>query len=149
LPQIDRPRGRFAQKLGEKLLLVKKLTAIPDFPDTPNRQEGKLQDEEMATGTVKWFNDAKGFGFIEPDGGGADVFAHFSAIAMEGFKTLKQGSRVTFEVTEGPKGQLAQNIQAEPGLGTPQPIQTQERQRHSKVRAPQFHASGHGDLMTK
>ena len=64
----------------------------------------------MATGTVKWFNDAKGFGFIEPDGGGADVFAHFSAIAMEGFKTLKQGSRVTFEVTEGPKGQLAQNI---------------------------------------
>jgi len=67
----------------------------------------------MATGTVKWFNDAKGFGFIEPDGGGADVFAHFSAIAMEGFKTLKQGSRVTFEVTEGPKGQLAQNIQAE------------------------------------
>ena len=68
----------------------------------------------MATGTVKWFNDAKGFGFIEPDGGGADVFAHFSAIAMEGFKTLKQGSRVTFEVTEGPKGQLAQNIQAEP-----------------------------------
>ena len=67
----------------------------------------------MATGTVKWFNDAKGFGFIEPDGGGADVFAHFSAIAMEGFKTLKQGSRVSYEVTAGPKGQLAQNIQAE------------------------------------
>ena len=78
----------------------------------------------MATGTVKWFNDAKGFGFIEPDGGGSDVFAHFSAIAMEGFKTLKQGSRVTFEVTEGPKGQLAQNIQAEPSAGgAPQPIQ--------------------------
>jgi CspA family cold shock protein len=102
----------------------------------------------MATGTVKWFNDAKGFGFIEPDGGGADVFAHFSAIAMEGFKTLKQGSRVSFEVTEGPKGQLAQNIQAEIG-----PIQTQpagqgpgERQpRQSKVRAPQFHAPGHPD----
>jgi CspA family cold shock protein len=106
----------------------------------------------MATGTVKWFNDAKGFGFIEPDGGGADVFAHFSAIAMEGFKTLKQGSRVTYEVTEGPKGQLAQNIQSEPSLGRPEPIQTQpgERQaRHSKVRAPQFHASGHGDSMTK
>jgi cold shock protein len=108
----------------------------------------------MATGTVKWFNDAKGFGFIEPDGGGADVFAHFSAIAMDGFKTLKQGSRVSFEVTQGPKGQLAQNIQAEPGTGVDiQPIATQpagDRQpRHSKVRAPQFHASGHGDLMQK
>ena len=65
----------------------------------------------MATGTVKWFNDAKGFGFIEPEGGGGDVFAHFSAIAMEGFKTLKQGARVTFELTEGPKGMHAQNIQ--------------------------------------
>ncbi len=65
----------------------------------------------MATGTVKWFSDAKGFGFIEPDEGGADVFAHFSAIAMEGFRTLKQGSRVSFQVTEGPKGALAQNIQ--------------------------------------
>jgi CspA family cold shock protein len=64
----------------------------------------------MATGTVKWFNDAKGFGFIEPDGGGDDVFAHFSAIQMEGFRTLKQGSRVSFELVQGPKGQLAQNI---------------------------------------
>ncbi|MEY4711960.1 MAG: putative cold shock-like protein [Pseudomonadota bacterium] len=68
----------------------------------------------MATGTVKWFNDAKGFGFIEPDGGGADVFAHFSAISMAGFKTLKQGARVTFDLTAGPKGQLAQNIQTAP-----------------------------------
>lgn len=64
----------------------------------------------MATGIVKWFNDAKGFGFIEPEGGGEDVFAHFSAIQMEGFRTLRQGSRVSFDLTQGPKGQLAQNI---------------------------------------
>lgn len=66
----------------------------------------------MPIGTVKWFNDAKGFGFIEPEGGGDDVFAHFSAIQMEGFRTLKQGSKVRFEVVQGPKGQLAQNIAA-------------------------------------
>ncbi|WP_298829505.1 cold shock domain-containing protein [uncultured Piscinibacter sp.] len=64
----------------------------------------------MLIGTVKWFNDAKGFGFIEPEGGGEDVFAHFSAIQMEGFRTLKQGSKVRFELVQGPKGQLAQNI---------------------------------------
>ncbi|MBS0436674.1 MAG: cold-shock protein [Proteobacteria bacterium] len=65
----------------------------------------------MPIGTVKWFNDAKGFGFIEPEGGGEDVFAHFSAIQMEGFRTLKQGSKVSYELVQGPKGQLAQNIQ--------------------------------------
>lgn len=65
----------------------------------------------MATGTVKWFNDAKGFGFIEPDVGGGDVFAHFSAIQMDGFRTLKQGAKVRYDLTIGPKGSLAQNIQ--------------------------------------
>ena len=64
----------------------------------------------MALGKVKWFNDAKGFGFIEPEAGGDDVFAHFSAIQMEGFRTLKQGSQVKFDLVQGPKGQLAQNI---------------------------------------
>ena len=69
----------------------------------------------MPNGTVKWFNDAKGFGFIQPDGGGADAFAHFSSITMEGFKSLKEGSRVSFELAEGPKGPMAVNIRdAEP-----------------------------------
>lgn len=64
----------------------------------------------MATGTVKWFNDAKGYGFITPDDGGEDLFAHFSAIKMDGFKTLKQGRRVTFDLKEGEKGKQADNI---------------------------------------
>lgn len=64
----------------------------------------------MALGTVKWFNDAKGFGFIQPADGGEDVFAHFSAIRMDGFRTLKQGGQVSFDLVQGPKGQLAQNI---------------------------------------
>jgi len=66
----------------------------------------------MTTGTVKWFNDAKGFGFITPDGGGEDLFAHFSAIDMPGFKTLKEGQAVSFDVTTGPKGKQASNIRA-------------------------------------
>ena len=64
----------------------------------------------MATGTVKWFNDAKGYGFITPDDGGEDLFAHFSAIKMDGFKTLKQGQRATFDLKEGEKGKQADNI---------------------------------------
>lgn len=64
----------------------------------------------MTTGIVKWFNNAKGFGFVSPDEGGEDVFAHFSAIDMEGYKSLKQGQKVVFEVTQGPKGLYAQNI---------------------------------------
>lgn len=65
----------------------------------------------MATGIVKWFNDAKGFGFITPDGGGEDLFAHFSAIQSQGFKTLAEGQRVSFDITDGPKGKQAGNIQ--------------------------------------
>jgi CspA family cold shock protein len=64
----------------------------------------------MATGTVKWFNDAKGFGFITPDEGGEDLFAHFSAIKSNGFKSLKEKQLVSFEVTTGPKGKQASNI---------------------------------------
>ncbi|GAA5085297.1 MAG: cold-shock protein [Alcaligenaceae bacterium] len=65
---------------------------------------------EKISGTVKWFNDAKGFGFITPDNGGEDLFAHFSSIQMNGFKTLKEGQKVTFEIAQGPKGQQALNI---------------------------------------
>src|SRR5258708_11604713 len=64
----------------------------------------------MSTGTVKWFNDSKGFGFITPDGGGKDLFAHFSAIQGSGFKTLKENQKVSFDVTAGPKGDQAVNI---------------------------------------
>jgi len=64
----------------------------------------------MALGKVKWFNDAKGFGFITPENGGEDVFAHFSAININGFKTLKENQAVTFDLIEGPKGKQASNI---------------------------------------
>ena len=67
----------------------------------------------MTSGTVKWFNDAKGFGFITPDGGGEDLFAHFSAISSTGFKSLTEGQRVSFDITTGPKGKQAANIKPE------------------------------------
>ena len=65
----------------------------------------------MATGTVKWFNNAKGYGFVTPDQGEQDVFIHFSAIVMDGYKTLKEGQKVQFELEEGPKGLHAANLE--------------------------------------
>ena len=64
----------------------------------------------MATGTVKWFNDAKGYGFIAPSDGGKDVFVHYTAVSGEGFKTLTEGAQVEFEVEQGDKGPQAQNV---------------------------------------
>jgi len=64
----------------------------------------------MATGTVKWFNESKGFGFISPEDGGKDVFVHFSAIQADGFRTLAEGQAVTFDVEDGPKGPQATNV---------------------------------------
>jgi CspA family cold shock protein len=67
----------------------------------------------VSSGTVKWFNESKGFGFITPDGGGKDLFAHFSEIQGSGFKSLKENQRVTFDVAMGPKGEQAKNIRPE------------------------------------
>lgn len=64
----------------------------------------------MATGTVKWFDDSKGFGFIAPDGGGEDLFAHYSAIKADGFRSLNENQHVTFDVVPGPRGKQAANI---------------------------------------
>ena len=77
----------------------------------------------MSTGQVKWFNNAKGFGFILPDDGGDDLFAHYSSITMEGYKTLKAGQTVSFDVIEGPKGLHAANIVAT-GEGSSEPAAT-------------------------
>jgi cold shock protein len=84
----------------------------------------------MPTGTVKWFNNAKGYGFILADEGGEDLFAHYSVIAMEGYKTLKAGQQVTFEVIKGDKGLHAIDIQA-----PPDEVQAQQLNRTSAIPA--------------
>jgi CspA family cold shock protein len=76
----------------------------------------------MAVGTVKWFNDAKGFGFITPDGEGTDVFVHFSAIRAQGFRSLKEGQRVRFEIVQGPKGMQAAEVMPEEAQASAAPV---------------------------
>jgi CspA family cold shock protein len=74
------------------------------------RSKQQQKESEMAEGSVKWFNDSKGFGFIQQENG-PDVFVHFSAITMDGFKTLQEGDRVTFDIVDGQKGPQAANVQ--------------------------------------
>jgi CspA family cold shock protein len=104
---VSGPTQRVFDSTGEAGETTTPACAMPHF--APPIQ-GK---ESMATGTVKWFNDSKGYGFITPDDGGEDLFAHFSAINMPGFKTLKEGQKVSFEITQGQKGKQAANIQAQ------------------------------------
>ncbi|MCK9515978.1 MAG: cold shock domain-containing protein [Ottowia sp.] len=81
----------------------------------------------MPSGRVKWFSNQRGFGFIEPEGGGPDVFAHFSAIEMDGFKTLKEGAQVDYDVSEGPKGLMATRIRnAAPIAAPPEVLDTDD-----------------------
>jgi len=82
-------------------------TASDRTPITPNIQE---QDSMRTTGTVKWFNDAKGFGFITPENGEKDCFVHHSAIQAQGFKSLSEGERVEFDIVQGAKGPAAENV---------------------------------------
>ena len=74
------------------------------------QKDSNSKGKHMATGIVKWFNGDKGYGFITPDDGGADVFAHFSAIQTSGYRTLEENQKVEFDVTEGQKGPQAENI---------------------------------------
>ena len=84
-------------------------------PGCPTRQRTHTNQDEVSNamqyGTVKWFNDAKGFGFIAPEDGSADVFVHYSAISSKGFRSLQEGQRVSYEVQQGPKGAQAAGVQ--------------------------------------
>ena len=90
--------------------LASDLNASTAAPLDVDRQR---RGRKMATGTVKWFNEAKGFGFLTQDGGGEDVFVHFSAITGEGFKTLTEGQKVSFDVEDGAKGPQATRVKSD------------------------------------
>jgi len=82
------------------------------FPESGLLRSNRLKEVKMSKGTVKWFNDQKGFGFITPEDGGKDLFAHHTEIQMDGFKSLKEGQAVEFETTQGQKGPAAAKIRA-------------------------------------
>src|SRR4026207_1354998 len=96
----------------------------------------------MPTGTVKWFNDAKGFGFITPDDGGKDLFAHHSSIQGSGFKSLKEGQKVSFDVTQGQKGPAGANNEAELRRGRAGRLQCSLAARPQKPASAGFSISG-------
>ncbi len=77
---------------------------------TPSGNSAQMEDRQLPTGAVKWFNEEKGYGFIIPDDGGNDIFVHHSNITMEGFRTLAEGQRVQFETGQGRKGPEAINV---------------------------------------
>ena len=104
---MKQPRGYgFSVATGVSLLCRITQAEPPEI-----LKAGNSRKQKMATGTVKWFNDKKGFGFLTQDGGGEDVFCHHTAIIAEGFRTLTEGQKVSFEVSRGPKGLQASNVQ--------------------------------------
>lgn len=96
----------------------------------------------MDKGTVKWFSNSKGFGFIEPKGGGPDIFIHFSAIQMDGFKTLEPGAEVEFELVQGPKGQQAHalTVTASPERHMDTEVDS-PKSKEGRLRTPQYRAN--------